>query len=79
MCEGLQAPEEQLTASQRPLLVVLEEAEAVDTLTLQDLILVISEVSNTVKTLCLVVQLCQNGVLDQSFLNLQPCCCFVCK
>ena len=44
----LQAPKQQLTASQRPLVVVVEEAEAVDTLTLQDLILVLSEVS----TLC---------------------------
>lgn len=45
---GLQAPTQQLSASQRPLVVVVEEAEAVDTLTLQDLILVLSEVS----TLC---------------------------
>ena len=33
-----------LAASERPLVVVIEEAEAVDTLTLQDLILVLSEV-----------------------------------
>lgn len=42
---GLQAPMQQLVASQRPLVVVVEEAEAVDTLTLQDLILVLSEVA----------------------------------
>jgi hypothetical protein len=40
----LQAEEEVLAASERPLVVVIEEAEAVDTLTLQDLILVLSEV-----------------------------------
>ena len=45
---GLQASTQQLSASQRPLVVVVEEAEAVDTLTLQDLILVLSEVN----TLC---------------------------
>lgn len=44
---GLQAPMQQLVASQRPLVVVVEEAEAVDTLTLQDLILVLSEVAST--------------------------------
>lgn len=44
---GLQGGVRELTPSQRPLVVVLEEAEAVDTLTLQDLILVLSEVSNT--------------------------------
>ena len=33
-----------LVASERPLVVVIEEAEAVDTLALQDLILVLSEV-----------------------------------
>lgn len=36
--------EEVLPAPERPLVVVIEEAEAVDTLTLQDLILVLSEV-----------------------------------
>ncbi len=41
---SLQAEEEVLAASERPLVVVIEEAEAVDTLTLQDLILVLSEV-----------------------------------
>ena len=41
---SLQAEEQVLAASQRPLVVVIEEAEAVDTLTLQDLILVLSEV-----------------------------------
>ena len=40
----LQEEEEVLAASERPLVVVIEEAEAVDTLTLQDLILVLSEV-----------------------------------
>jgi len=40
----LQAEEEVLAACERPLVVVIEEAEAVDTLTLQDLILVLSEV-----------------------------------
>ena len=43
---GLQGPVQEHSASQRPLVVVLEEAEAVDTLTLQDLILVLSEVGN---------------------------------
>ncbi len=41
---SLQAEEDVLAASERPLVVVIEEAEAVDTLTLQDLILVLSEV-----------------------------------
>ncbi|KAL0049556.1 hypothetical protein WJX82_004745 [Trebouxia sp. C0006] len=41
--EAEQAEEEVLAASERPLVVVIEEAEAVDTLTLQDLILVLSE------------------------------------
>ena len=40
----MQAGTEVLAASERPLVVVIEEAEAVDTLTLQDLILVLSEV-----------------------------------
>ena len=42
----LQEEEEVLAASERPLVVVIEEAEAVDTLTLQDLILVLSEVQH---------------------------------
>ncbi|DBA90133.1 TPA: hypothetical protein ACH3X1_003444 [Trebouxia sp. C0004] len=41
--EAKQAEQEVLVASERPLVVVIEEAEAVDTLTLQDLILVLSE------------------------------------
>ena len=42
----MQAQQQELTAAERPLVVVIEEAEAVDTLTLQDLILVLSEVSS---------------------------------
>ena len=47
----MQAGAEVLAASERPLVVVIEEAEAVDTLTLQDLILVLSEVR-----LCITLQ-----------------------
>lgn len=48
---------QQLAASQRPLVIVVEEAEAVDTLTLQDLILVLSEVASTTPQLILHGQL----------------------
>ena len=41
----MQAGEQVLAAADRPLVIVIEEAEAVDTLTLQDLILVLSEVN----------------------------------
>ena len=47
----MQAGAQVLAASERPLVVVIEEAEAVDTLTLQDLILVLSEVR-----LCIALQ-----------------------
>ena len=36
----------ELAAGEKPLVVIVEEAEAVDTLTLQDFILVLSEVAN---------------------------------
>ena len=63
-CQEGAEPGEVLEASHRPLVIVIEGAEGIDPLVMQDLITVLSEVCAIITTIMMLIQQSPFGLLD---------------